>query len=624
MNEINLFAFAERLAAVSGSLYKGTRYDKARLTEFMAANDWFGTIPTKRDNVPHITLPASDGVRKLLELWLSAFKQPDNMKLELLLRHFESEYPKTCELYREFVVSECLENEAYSWKLLDFMFDGIGKEITDCGEQEIESFIQMLDAEGSLAAAKMFARFLRFSELTEWDYGFGPRGGPDVSNGAYPLRDFAVMAYCVFNGEMWERQQLIEKAAGSRQYSDLWLYTALHFVCALRGADMARLPAPQLPYEPKRVLNEISCGTFPERSAAALTDELTFRLNMKGMTPSKTEAFRNVPHVKLFIPESLRVPLGTIIAIALAQRHDVKPGGRFVFPADYRRAYERFFGTEFAKVMGRRQLSVRRCNKSYLQGIEAVADAGDTPGKPKGYMLAALARSHKGGIGTLPEITEIYLKDANFTGYSPEFIAREMFERGVFSFIPATLLEIYAGNDFKRLPVRSQTLLIQTVGLRPSQIENLLTAAESALGKARSTVAELVRGFGMNRADIGGTLQNIASGNAPSRTRECLCLMSAVDRQCPHPERAGCVGCGYEILTKSAMRLLMKEFERLKAARASSGETERWRYSKLMAHAVLPAISEIIACAKSLAPGEDISPLLEIIETGRKQHDRFA
>ena len=70
----------------------------------------------------------------------------------------------------------------------------------------------------------------------------------------------------------------------------------------------------------------------------------------------------------------------------------------------------------------------------------------DEPGRPKGYMLAALARSHKGGIGSLPEITDIYLKDASFSGYRPEFILREMFERGIFGFIPAIMLERYRIN----------------------------------------------------------------------------------------------------------------------------------------------------------------------------------
>jgi hypothetical protein len=337
---------------------------------------------------------------------------------------------------------------------------------------------------------------------------------------------------------------------------------------------------------------------------------------MKGAKPSKTEAYKNITELKLFIPESLRVPLGTIIAVALAHHPDVLPGGQFIFSRDYRHFYKQFFGIEFTSAMGKRPLSVRRCNKSYLQGIDAAASLENEPGKPKGYILAALARSHKGGIGTLPEITEIYLKDANFTGYSPEFIAREMFERGVFSFIPNALLEIYAGEDYKLLPVHSQTLLIQEIGLRPSQIENLLTVSESALRNARDTVAALVNGSKMDKHSIGSVLQNIASGNAPSRIVQCLCLMTAVSRPCPFPNRAGCIGCGYEILTKSALRLLMREFGRFKRLRENAPKDKAWRYTALLNEAALPAIAEIISCAKALVPGADISHLLDVIERG--------
>lgn len=243
-----------------------------------------------------------------------------------------------------------------------------------------------------------------------------------------------------------------------------------------------------------------------------------------------------------------------------------------------------------------------------------VTSMKNEPGKPKGYILAALARSHKGGIGTLPEITEIYLRDARFTGYSPEFIAREMFERGVFSFIPNALLEIYGGNCYKALPIRSQTLLIQEVGLRPSQIENVMLAAESALHKARDTVSAIITG--MEKRNIGAILQNIASGNALGRSPECLCLMTAAGQPCPYPSRAGCIGCGYEILTKSALRLLMREFSRLKRLRVNAPKSEVWRYSALLNQAALPAIAEIISCAKALAPDSDISHLLDIVERG--------
>ena len=616
MNNVNLFIFAEQLAAGLNSLYRGIRYDRARLSEFMDSNDWFGFAPEIRDKEPYITDREYLEISDSLKLWLSAFKQSDEIKLDLLLSHFEPVYPQTCSLYREFAFAGGVRGNAHTWKLLDFIFAHLGKEITACDESDIESFIQLLDSESSLASARMFADFLQFIKISEWDYRFDSRGKPDTENGAYPLQDFAVMAYCVFNEEMWERQNLILKAASSPQFADLWLHTAMQFVCALRGTDMARLPAPQLPYDPKQVIEDILSDAFPEHFAAALTDELIFRLEMKSAKPSKTEAYQNIAELKLFIPESLRVPLGTVIAIALTHHPDTQPGSQFIFPGDYRRLYKQFFGAEFAAAMGKRQLSVRRCNKSYLQGIDMVTSLKDEPGKPKGYILAALARSHKGGFGTLPEITDIYLKDANFTGYSPEFIAREMFERGVFSFIPNALLEIYTGEDYKLLPIHSQTLLIGEVGLAPSQIENLLTVAESSWRRARDTVATLINRSEMDRGNIGAVLQNIASGNAPGRISECLCLMTAAGQLCPYPDRAGCIGCGYEILTKSALRLLMREFSRLKRLRKEAPKGEVWRYTALLNEAAVPAINEIISCAKALAPDADISLLLDIVEGG--------
>lgn len=67
----------------------------------------------------------------------------------------------------------------------------------------------------------------------------------------------------------------------------------------------------------------------------------------------------------------------------------------------------------------------------------------------KGYMLAALARSHKGSYGDFAKTTSIYLKDAKMSGYTPEFVAKELFERGVLSVIPSMLLKMVAGEEYQ-------------------------------------------------------------------------------------------------------------------------------------------------------------------------------
>ena len=144
-----------------------------------------------------------------------------------------------------------------------------------------------------------------------------------------------------------------------------------------------------------------------------------------------------------------------------------------------------------------------------------------------------------------------------------------------------------------------------------------MTVAESGLLKARDTVASIIGCSGIGMQGVGSILQNIASGNAPARTRECLCLMTAISRPCPYPDRAGCIGCGCEILTKSALHLLAREFGRLKRSRAKAPKSEAWRYTAILNGVVVPAIDEIITCAKALSPDTDTEVLIGIVEGGK-------
>lgn len=609
-----LFEMAETMAKELNSLYKNNRAGRMDLLKFMDANDNFGIETVTCENVRSI--------KERLTLWLSAYKQPGRVKTELMLCYFNDEYPNTCRLYREFITDKNIEDDPSVWKLLDFILSEIDRDITDYGESDIEKLIKQISAEVTIKSARIFSEFLTGVDidgqtLTKWNYTFEARGKRNKE--AYSLNDFSIMAYCIFNEEMWVRQSLIAKAVKSKTYADLWLFSALHFICVLRTSDMKRLPAPKLPYDTKKVLENISNGNFSESDARALVEELNIRLRIKPMKPSKTSAHDKVPDLKLTVPESLKVQLGIIMAIALAHHPEISTGEGFVSPSNSIRNARDFFGEHFAKALGSKNFSALRCNKSYLQGIEAVSD--NYPGKPKGYMIAALARSHKRGIGKISETTDVYLKDANFNGYKPDFIIREMFERGVFSFIPSVLLEIYAGNEYKVLPVTSQTKLIGELGLSAFQIEWLISAIESALNKSRATVNSILKNPGSMNKSVGDILQNIASGNAPSRQAECLCLMTAAGFPCPHPDRDSCIGCGYEIYTKAAMHTLMSEYVRLTTLMKSSHKTDAWRYKKMLEKAIMPAIGEMLGSLRILCKDADITEILDIVEGGLNHVD---
>ena len=617
-NYKNLHTFVVELCADIGSLYNNTYNDRRNIIAFLDTNQWFGITPNMDGKFPLIAEKDIGVLREPLLLWLSAYHRPERDKLRLLLKRFHNEYPATCELYKNFVSEHGLWDKAMAWKLFDFILCEIDKDITLYCEAELEGLIRLLNSQATRLMAKLFAEFISTCKvngkpLSPWGYSFSTQENIDIIKEAYHVSDYSVMAYYIFNEEAWRKQDMIEKAVKSRSFADMWLYMAMHFICALRAVDMGRLPAPALSDDGTVLLKKIADGTFTRHESESLVDDLCIRLKLMPIKPSKTASHGNISDIKLFIAESLKAPLGIIMAIALAHNPDIRPGDSFITHPNRNSVrnisyVKTFFGEHFVKALGNRVFSSRRCNKSYLQGIEAIG--GNESGKPKGYMLAALARSHKTGFGRLSETTEIYLKDACFNGYSPAFIIRQMFERGVFSFIPSALLEIYAGSEYLKLPIKSQTQLICELGLNAIQVDGLVEMVERAMIKSRKNVANIVK----NKESVGTILQNIASGAAPARQEGCLCLMTAAGQICPYLRRNGCIGCGYEVYTKTTMYTLMREYKRLSESIKNTKTTDAKRYKKILEQAIFPAVTEMLASAKTLYPNADISGLLDIME----------
>ena len=618
-NYIDLYELAAKTGCQTESLYRASRNHKLDFLEFMDLNNWFGCTYEMKEATPWIHAQDADKIIAPLKLWLAAYRKPGHEKLVLMLERYSSIYPNTCGLYKRFVTDRQLMDIPSAWKLLDFVLSELSKELTEFDETDVERLVQKLEDGATRSVAQLFADFLseiniNGAPISNWTYTFKSRERTGWINTAYPMDDYAVAAYCVFNEEMWARQGLVEKAVGNKTYAGLWLFIAMHFLCAIRPGDLERLPAPALPYSNQTVLDKIANNVFTEREAAAIVDEFILRLELKPLKPSKTSGTAEVPNLTLYVPESLKAPFGIIVAIALAHHTEIHTGEGFIKPVKDLANIRAFFGKEFMLAMGGKRISSQRLNKTYLQGIEVYG--GDEQGKPKGYMLASLARSHKSGIGRLSETTDVYLKDARFSGYKPEFIILQMFERGVFSFIPSVLLETYAGPSYIRLPITSQTKLIGELGLSAFQIEGIGEAMKRAMIRSRKAVAEALKlrpGVG---GGIGAVLQNIASGNSPSRQTGCLCLLSAVGAPCPKPDHGSCIGCGYEIYTKSIMYTLVSEYRRMLDAKALSGGIDAKRRQMILEQAILPAISEMLMSAKVLYPDADITELLNIIEDG--------
>jgi len=611
-NAVNIFELADSFSALNPRFTVKKKKCRQAFQSFMEANNYFGIQQT--DSSLYVTQSDIKNIRPNIELWILSYASGDDDKLNLLSKRLTTLFPETGKLFVRFI-AYAEPKSSLAWKLADYLCFAMKREISLMNAEELDYFAADMDKVLPLFSAQLFSEFLMYvmecGVLSNSPmYQFKSRG-ESKNEGAYATMDFLKMAYIVFNDDSWENERLLEKALQSERDASLWLFVSCHFICGWRGTDIVRLPMPTLPSDMECFHEQIKAGCF---DASGILAELEFRLRYTPLMPQKTERFEDVPELKLFVPESLRLPFGIIYAVAASHHVSKKPGEPFIRKYGDRPHITSFFGKEFSTACGIRGFSSRRAVKSYLQGIEAMADSSE--GKPKGYMLAALARSHKGGFGSLPKTTDIYLKDAKFSGYRPEFIAREMFERGVFSFIPSLMMEMYANEAYTELPVSVQTKVLAEIGVEASGLEGLAKSVEYSLIKARHAVTEIMKRPEDIRGSISDILQNIASGNAPGKQEGFLCLMTASGFTCADTRRSCCIGCGYEIYTKTILHSLSKEYARLRAVKNNADPAEAVRCTKILKEAVMPAIAEIFLSMKQMYPDVDIKAMANVTRMG--------
>lgn len=612
--KFRLYSEVEKMARQMGSLYRDIRTCRDDLLDFMTANSWFGLeLHGYGDDIYFID---SASLEAPLSLWLQAYRRSGEERMDILCAAFRDRYPDTCRLFADYLRKDGSYGKDGGVRVMDFLLSELEKDITGYSEEELQVVLRKAGDYLAVSNTNLLIGFLESLKAEgkiriRWTYEAERKYPAARDNSAYPLNDYALMAYIIFNPDSWEENCLIEKAAVSARYADMWLFLSLHFFCGLRSSDMQALPAPELPYPGPEMRQRILDGRFSGKEAMDLARHWVYLTGLLARKPGKTSMYTGVPEIKFFIPESLLEPEGIILAMALS--HHTK-GTPCVKAGAESSSLAAFFGERFLEAAGRRRFGTRRANKAYLQGIEGTAEPA--PGRTKGYMLAALARSHKGGIGTLPEITDIYLKDAAFAGYTPEFILKEMFERGIFGFIPAMLLDAYRGEDYRRLGVSGQTQLIKSFGMTAAEIEGVAGAVSFSMEKAKSAVQECVSREGDVKENTYRILRNIAANDIPARQDGLMCLRLASGHACVSPERSCCIGCGYEIYTKAAFHLLMQEYALIMQKRNQAEGRSRIRYTALMEEGLLPAAVQILESIPLLYPGADVSPMLDMMERG--------
>lgn len=587
-----------------------TLKNREKVSGFLLDNDWFGVSI----NLENYTTTDED--TKVLKNHIEDyFMTPPGVESMGVI--FAKKFPSTSDLFSQFSKEQKL-SKINRFYLLDFLAYYLTKDLFLYSNTEVEKLVEVATEVLTKYLGDNLIQFIKWlldKGVTHYRVSFEmtKRYTIESTNGAYELDEYLQLMYYLFNEEYITRNNMYSKAADSKNYADAWLYLALHFICALRTTDLMRLGHPKLTRKPKEVLEAVASGSWSSSEARRTLLSITTRLTYLNITPNKTSRNSNVTQLKFQVPESCQVLIGTLLAICEAHYQIVSPYSSKTSSALIRKisTYEQisnYMGDEIGDLFLERNFSSRSANKSYLQSVAMLADdilEEKSELNIKGYFLAALARSHKGDFNEFAQTTTTYLKDAQLGQLKPEMVAKELFERGVLSMIPSMLLTIVTRGKYKELSPNQQTQMIKSLDLTPAEIEKTLELSIRADLRSQQALKTLIEN-NVGADQLLTVCHRIGNGEAFSKQGESMCLLSALGKLCPYDDRQHCVGCQYELQTKSTLLLLIGEFNRLnKQYSKLKNDLERGKVRAILEKQIKPCLTEMLQ-ALSEQYGEDV------------------
>lgn len=591
---VDLKNYLERILVELGA---ATIKHREKVSGFLLDNEWFGVSI----NLDDYTISEKDAevLKNHIKDYLTT--PPGIKSMEAI---FSKKFPSTSELFKQFVKEEKL-SKSDTFYLLDFLAYNLTKDLFLYSDAEVEKLVEVATENLTKLLGNILIQFIKWllnKGVTRYRVSFEmtKRYTIESTNGAYELDEYLELMYYLFNEDYIIKNDMLCKAANSKNYADTWLYLGLHFICALRSTDLERLGHPKLTREPLEVLEAVVDGTWSSSEARRTLLSITTRLTYLNLTPNKTKNASNVAQLKFHVPESCQVLIGTLLAICEAHFQLQIPYNAENPLIRQIKTYEKitsYMGEEIGNLFLERNFSSRSANKSYLQSVAMLADdvlEEKSELNIKGYFLAALARSHKGDFNEFAQTTTTYLKDAQLGQLKPEMVAKELFERGVLSMIPSMLLTIVTRGKYKKLSPSQQTQMIKSLDLTPVEIEKTLELSIRADLRSQQALKTLVEN-NVEPEQLLTICHRIGNGEAFSKQGESMCLLSALGKLCPYDDRQHCVGCQYELQTKSTLLLLIGEFNRLnKQYQKLKNELERGKVRAILEQQIKSCLTEML------------------------------
>lgn len=581
-------------------------FDRNRIIGFLESNNWFDYKPDFSNGKVELVDEQVEEFTEPLMRFLNATERSSSV----LLNELKEKFPITTErLLLYFKEQRSRVTEDLKFYISDFLLYRLTKELhlynnsqlTTLGSHACTDLIKM---HGDFLTD--FISWLKFKYKVSYNVELimEKRYTMDVQNEAYDITTYLRLLYYLYNEEYIEANDVYKNIAKSKNYADAWLYLSLHFICSLRQTDLERFYHPTLPYEPERVLNDISNDAFSDADALGVISSLINYFKFLPLQPNKTKKNKDVPQIKIEIPVSCEVHLGKLFAASEAHWQLAGKKVPLIRKISSYDEIKRYLGEDIGELFLERDFGSRSANKSFLQSIftlsESFLDEDDTDNiVAKSYILASYARSHKGSYGEFAESTMIYLRDSKMFGITPEIAAFELLNRGVLSRVLSMVLEMIVGKDkFQNLSLHRQTELIQELHLTTFETESIVTAITDSRERSAQIAQELIGNFS-NEALL-DAMHRIGNGMAGAISPTDDCLMHALNKGCIYDDgRKTCAGCSFDLKNRSTFLYYIDEYNRmLRLYKSAESETEKLKYRTVLEKEIQPAIIEMLNILK--------------------------
>lgn len=500
------------------------------------------------------------------------------------------------------------------------------KELHLCKDAEIYEIIVTLPTKKSKEGFCKFITYLatQVECVCEGNFNFDRELTVEKTRDleAYSLDMYMRFGALIFaNDHIWYKD-FLHKASSVRKYANAWLYCTLHYVGAWRREDYIRqLPHPLLPTSPNEILRLFKEERLPSKWCLGAVEQVCDELTWLRRQPKKTSKAK-VPTLVLEIPESIREFMGGLFLVneAHCQLRKKGEGNLLTTKGINNSSISEFAGQEYKDIFLDRPFTNIRATKSYLN---LTTKEGDDIKLGAGYILASIARSHKFPKEGLSQTTSIYLQQFKEIPESQR-ILKELYERGVCSFVPYVLTKtIYGEENFNQLSLTNQTSLMnEIIGLPVLDTELVARGYFEVIKNTNATVEQLIIDYG---AKDGGkdlikmALKRLAHGLALGKDGKHGCISVALGNGCIKPMREHCMGCGKEMYLKAYLSELGSYINNLHE-NASNAKTKGSKVKNilLLQKVVLPIAAEVIHTLKTVYKVEDTSEYEKLLSLNQE------